>query len=85
MQDRNYLQQRITAVKAQITAYEDAILAFGNNGAIHSYTLDTGQSRQTVTRSDLSTMNRIIGSLYNRLAVLEARLYGGAVTVQPAW
>ena len=85
MQDRPYVQERITATKAQITAYEDALLAFGTNGAMQSYTLDTGQSRQTVTRADLSTMNRVLDSLYNRLATLEARLYGGSVTVRPHW
>lgn len=85
MQDRAYIQDRITATQAQITAYEDAILAFGANGGVQSYTLDTGQSRQTVTRSDLSMLHKTIDSLYNRLSTLEARLYGAATTVRPHW
>lgn len=85
MQDRSYVQDRITATKALITAYEEAVLEFGVNGALQSYTLDTGQSRQTVTRADLGSMNRALDSLYNRLATLEARLYGGTVTVRPHW
>lgn len=84
--DRTFLQARIDATKAQIIAYEDAVLALGDNGAIQSYTLDTGQSRQTVTRADLSTLNRMIDSLYNRCAVLQTRLDGGGTThVRPHW
>lgn len=83
--DREFIQERITATKALIVAYEDAVTALGNQGGVMSYTLDTGQSRQTVTRSELSSLNRMIDSLYNRLATLEARLYGGTVTARPAW
>ncbi len=83
--DRAFLVDRITATKAQIVAYEDALLAFGTNGAIQSYTLDTGQSRQTVTRADLSTMNKVLDGLYNRCATLEARLTGGTTQVRPCW
>lgn len=82
--DRAFLQDRITATKAQIVAFEDAALALGTGG-IQSYTLDTGQSRQTVTKLDLEWIQRTIDSLYNRCATLEARLNGGSVVVSPAW
>lgn len=83
--DRAFIQDRITATKALIVAYEDAVTALGNQGGVQSYTLDTGQSRQTVTRSDIPALNRMLDSLYNRLCTLEARLNGGAVTARPAW
>lgn len=83
--DAAFLQARIDATKAQIIAYEDAAAALASGG-VQSYTLDTGQSRQTVTRLDLDNLQKTIDSLYNRLATLEARLNGsGTITARPAW
>lgn len=83
--DRSFIQERIDATKAQIVAYEDAMLALAS-GQIQTYTLDTGQSRQTVTKLNLTELRNVIDSLYNRCAMLEARLTGGnTVTVGPAW
>ena len=82
--DRTFIQGRIDATKLQIVAYEDA--AFALAGGVQSYTLDTGQSRQTVTKLDLGAIQKNIDSLYNRCATLQARLTGnGTVTVIPAW
>lgn len=82
--DAEFLKARIEATKAQIIAYEDAITAL-TTGGVQSYTLDTGQSRQTVTRLELSTLNSALDGLYNRLVTLQARQTGGAVIVGPAW
>lgn len=82
--DSEFLKARIEATKAEIVAYENAATALSSG--VQSYTLDTGQSRQTVTRSDVSTIQRTIDGLYNRLATLESRLYAnGTTTVRPAW
>lgn len=81
--DNDFLLARIEATKLQIVAYEDAAAALA--GGVQSYTLDTGQDRQTVTKFDLSDIYSVTESLYNRLATLEARLYGGTVTVRPGW
>ena len=82
----DFLTESITKTKLVITAYEDAILALAGAGAIESYTLDTGQSRQTVTRADVSSINRIINSLMNRCATLQARLNGsGSGIGRPGW
>lgn len=84
LMDADFIQARIDATKLQIVAYEDAILALGSG--VQSYTLDTGQSRQTVTKLELSTLNRTVDALYNRCATLQARLNGsGTVAVRPAW
>jgi polyhydroxyalkanoate synthesis regulator phasin len=83
--DATFLTERITATKNQIATLEDAALSL-STGAITSYTLDTGQSRQVVTKSNVSLINKTIDSLYNRLATLEARLNGsGTVIGRPAW
>jgi len=83
--DPAFIQARIDATKFQIVAYEDASLALAT-GTIQSYTLDTGQTRQTVTKLELSVLQSAIDGLYNRCATLEARLNGsGVLTVRPGW
>ncbi len=67
-----FLQDRIDATKALILKYETAIDAVVSGG-VESYTLDTGQSRQTVTKINLSTFETKYESALNRLATLEAR------------
>lgn len=83
--DRDYILAKIITTKALIDAYETAVTTLAGQGAIQSYTLDTGQSRQVVTRSDIPSLNRMLDSLYNRLATLEARLYGSSITARPGW
>ena len=79
----SFTQGRIDATRLQIIAYEDAALALGSG--VQSYTLDTCQSQQTVTKLNLTSIQRTIDTLYNRCAMLEARMHGGSVTVRPAW
>lgn len=84
--DATFIQARIEATKLQIVAYEDAALAFANNGALQTYKLDTGQSITTVTRSDLDMLQDTIDALYNRCTTLEARLTGSGTThMGAAW
>jgi hypothetical protein len=80
-----FVLARIEATKAAIVAYEGAVLALGVNGGVESYEIDTGQDRQRVTRASTPSLNRTLDGLYNRLATLEARLYGGAITLRPGW
>lgn len=82
--DRNYLQARITATRSQIEAYEAAFLALAS-GQVQSYTLDTGQTTQKVTKLDLEWLNDTIDGLYNRCVTLEVRLNGASTTARPAW
>ena len=80
-----YLTARIAKTEAAIEAYEDAEVALGTAG-IQSYTLDTGQSRQTVTKANLTEIRKTIDSLYNRRATLYARRDGcGVSTMGPGW
>jgi hypothetical protein len=83
--DSAFLQDRITATKAQIIAYEDAITALAGGG-VQTYTLDTGQSKQTVTKLDMERLETVLDGLYNRLTVFEARLTGNGVSIgRPAF
>lgn len=83
--DTTFLQARIDATKAQIEIYEDAISALGIGGA-QEYMLDTGQSRQRVTKLDLKSLNTVLDSLVNRLVVYEQRLTGNGNSIgRPAW
>ncbi len=85
MASRQFWIDRIESTKLQIVAYEDAILAL-TTGGVASYTLNTGQSIQTVTKNNLNSLRVGIDSLLNRLVTLEARVCGGGVTyVRPSW
>ncbi len=82
--DTAWLEARIEKTRALIEAYEDAILAI-SSGAIQQYSLDTSQSRQTVTKQNIGSLRTLIDTLENRLATLQARLCGGSVRVVPGW
>jgi len=77
--DRAWLDQRIQKTRRLIENYEEAIeqLALGEQ----SYTIDTGQSRQTVTRAQLPSLSQTLSMLENRLATLCARRGGGGSVV----
>lgn len=77
-------QASLTATLAAITAYETAQLALATGG-VQSYLLDTGQTRQTVTKLDLAGMQKALDILYNRCATLTARLNGAVTIARPAW
>lgn len=80
---REWLEERVTATKALIIAYEEALLAL--SGGAQSYSLDTGQTRQTVTKSDMASLRIALNELENRLSVLDARLCGAGRNVVPGF
>lgn len=82
--DATFLNARITAVQASIVIYEEALQVLGTDGA-QSYTLDTGQTRQTVTKLNLTELRKTLDGLYNQYATLEARLNGASVIMGPNW
>lgn len=83
--DRTFTLERIAVTKALIVAYENAILALSAANGVESYSLDTGQDRQSVTRANIPGMQKMLDGLYNRLATLEARVYGGTTQARPCW
>ena len=80
-----FLQDRLEATLRQINLYEAALEALMTN-AIQSYTIDTGQTKQVVTKADLFKLQQVIDMLYNRYIVIEARIgNGGTVTMGADW
>lgn len=83
--DYQFLTARIAATEAAIEQYEGAVAGLVS-GSIQQYSIDTGQSRQSVTKTDVNILNRAIDGLYNRRATLIARRDGcGVVTTRPCW
>ncbi len=83
--DTAWYNTRIAATQALIEAYEAAVLALAIDG-VQSYTLNTGQSTQTVTKASIPGMNAAIDVLVNRLTIYEARKNGtGTVIGVPGW
>ena len=81
----SFLQDRVIKIQNQIIAYEDAITALVSGG-VQEYSLDSGQTKQKVTRLDVKSMQDALDTLYNRLTTLQARLSGsGSVTGRPSW
>lgn len=81
--DAAFLDARIARTEEMIVAYEDAILALA--GGAQSYTLDTGQTRQTVTRAQLMDLRATLSNLENRRETLKARRFGGSIHVRPGF
>lgn len=79
-----FLDARIVATEALIVKYEAAMDSAGDTG-IASYTLDTGQNRQTVVKMNITELRKAIAALYNQLATLELRRFGRPTTVAPIW
>jgi hypothetical protein len=80
----SYWAGRIATVKAIIAKYDDALLQFSTS-AIQEYTLDTGQTRQTVTKANIASLRDTRSELLNELASLEARVCGRGVRVIPGF
>lgn len=82
--DRAWLEERIAAKKAQILALDTAITAVA--GGAQTYSLDTGQTRQVVSKANLSEMRNLIRALESDVATLQQRLNGcGTFQVRPGW
>ena len=78
-----WICDRINATKALIIKYEAAIDAL-SNGA-QSYQLDTGQTRQLVSKVQLPNLLSTLSGLEARLASYEQRLGCARLYVRPGW
>jgi len=82
---RQLWQDQLDADVIAVKAYNAAILAFATTN-IQQYQLDTGQTRQLVTRAALSTLKNTRDELLNEIAVLEQRLCGrGTIHMVPGF
>lgn len=83
MADTFWLDQ-ITEAKAQLTALNTAIRFLYANPH-KSYTLDTGQSSQQVSRPDMDSLQKQKRGLQNEIAELDARCNGASQQIRPGW
>jgi hypothetical protein len=74
--DTAFAQARIDALQARIVAYEDALTGIAT-GAIESYTIDTGQTEQKVTKINIHTLRTALDNALNQHDMWCNRLNGG--------
>lgn len=80
------LQTQLVTLQTQYLAWQAAFDALSAANGVKSYTIDSGQTVQTVTRNEINKINDVIQSLLNQIAVIETRLTGcGSTYVQPGW
>ena len=78
------IEAQIAVLKTELTAVNAAITAL--LGGAQSYTLDTGQTRQTVTRTSLAQLRKHRAELMAELQELQDMLTGSASYVaRPGW
>ena len=86
---QQFWEDELNNARRLLYEIEKAILYFTQEalscGGVQEYTIDTGQDRQTVKRSDLSSLYIRHKELLNIISILETRVRptGGAVRVQP--
>lgn len=81
--DSEWLDARITRTKELILDAENGIAALSTGAQM--YSLDTGQTRQMVSKAQLGQLQTWLESLENRLATLEARKCGASVYARPGF
>jgi hypothetical protein len=79
-----FLEAQLVLCEAAITATWAAITAV-TVGGVASYSLDTGQTRQTVTKSNVGSIRLQLNELYMLRDMLRTRLCGGSYYVRPGF
>lgn len=84
MADNTFWIEQLDKAKALAVSYDTAITFLITNPH-KSYTLNTGQSSQQVSRPDLESLQEQLDNILNRIATLEARCYGASAQIRPGW
>lgn len=80
-----FLKAQLVLVEAAITATITAITAV-TTGGLASYSFDTGQTRQTVTKSNLGSIRMQLDNLYSLRGWLKSQICGtGSYYVRPGF
>ena len=79
--DSAWQTARLAATEALIVTYENALTALASGA--QSYSLNTGQTQQTVTKANIASLRDTLNMQENRRATIRARLYGGGTHVTP--
>ena len=81
----DFLDEQIAETKTYIRELQQAMTDL-QTGQINSYTVDTGQTRTTVTNQNLATLNNALDRAYLRLEILENRRTGeGSFSLSPGF
>jgi hypothetical protein len=83
MSDDEWIAERIARTRELIIKYEDAIDAI-SSGA-QSYSMDTGQTRTVVQKSQLGSLQLTLARLEARLSTYEQRSGCARMVVRPHW
>lgn len=82
-----FLCDQIPIVENHITLLNDVIdqLLSADAGAVVTYSFDDGQTKQTVTRRNLTSLENYLNKLLNKRDILRQRcgIQSGAVQVVP--
>lgn len=86
---KQYWEVQLRNKKVLLQKVQEGILhlssASGANNIV-SYTIDTGQDKQTVTRADLSSLKSLEFNLQKEIAALEMQLHNNAPRIiQPGY
>lgn len=81
--DDDWITERIGRTRELIVRYENAIDAIASG--VQSYSLDTGQTRQVVTKAQLGSLQLTLSRLEARLSIYEQRLGCARLIVRPHW
>ena len=74
-------RDRLAVVQSQIATYQSALTAAATGAS--SSSLDTGQTRTSMTKATVGQLRKQLDSLLNERAIRRARLYGGGFICQP--
>lgn len=74
-----WADDRLAAAKAQVEAYEAAILAL-TVGGVSEYQLSTGQSVQRVKKQDLSMLQSGLKQALQQYSMWDQAVNGGGIT-----
>lgn len=81
--DTQFLDEQIARKKTEIAELDAAISALV--AGAQTYQLDTGQTRQSVTKAQLSQLRNLRTSVWNELSTLYARRNGASVIARPGF
>jgi hypothetical protein len=87
LDNETFLTARLVQTETMIVAIETAILVLATGS--QSYSFDTGQTRQTVTKADLGSLRLLLKELEERRDKLRSQLGLGSPGLQtrviPGW
>lgn len=73
MSNSAFWLERLEKTKTLLEAIDDALLQFATSGAALSVSIDTGQTRTSYTKADLTKLEGMRDRLLNEVSVLEIR------------